>query len=533
MKRIVCIISFILTAVSAMSQDLNSILRKLDKAVDNRETYAAMTESRIDQLKEELAMTTDLKKRYDYLDRIEEQYRYFCIDSSFRYIDMKKELAVRIGEEFYICAYNLNYADLYTKSGYFHEANEVLEKYNLDNIPENLYGYYFGIMKSFYELQRDYAILPADREHYDRMLGRILDARKEYFRDSWLNIDLLVSEGRYDEAERIINESLSTIGNTHTRSMNYYILSRINDYRGQTHKRTCNLALTAINDITLGIREHKALSELAIILYSNGDIERADKYLKAAIDDAALCNARPRYLESVNFFTSVDTAFQKKVDKQNGYIIVSLVVISLLAIAMAVLLRMFYRKNVKLRTARKNLHEAYSNISEVNKKLKESYNNLKDANSIKDEYIGLYMDQCSTYLAKLESYRKSLRKMLNVGNMDELSKAIKSGEFVEQEVREFYANFDIIFLHLYPSFVEEFNRLLKEDEQVIVESPEKLTAELRIYALIRLGIDDSAKIAQFLRYSISTIYNYRTKMRNRARGDRNSFEEQVKKIGIL
>ncbi len=532
MKRIIFILSLVTAVIPSSGHDLNSVLRKLDKVVENRETYAEMTESRIAQLKEQLDKATDPKLQYDYLDKIEEQYRYFCIDSSFSYIDKKKELAISIGEEFYLCAYNLNYAHLYTKSGYFREAQEILDKYNRENIPEMLYEYYLGIRKNFYELQMDYALLPADKEHYRKLIDVNRKERIAYFNDPTTRIDELISAEKYDEAEEIIESLLPEIGNTHSRSIYHYILSRINDRRGEKEERTYNLALAAISDITLGIREYKALSELAIILFSEDDIERADRYLKAAMDDAALCNARPRYQESVDFFTSIDHAYQEKIRKKNTYIVITLIIISIFAMGLTILLRMFYRKNSKLRIARKSLHEAYNNLSEVNKKLKESYKNLEDATIIKDEYIGMYMDQCSSYLAKLDSYRKSLRKMLNVGNMDDLAKAIKSGEFVEQEIKEFYANFDSAFLHLYPSFVEEFNRLLKEDEQVTAESPEKLTAELRIYALIRLGIDDSAKIAQFLRYSISTIYNYRTKMRNRAKDDRNTFDEQVKRIGI-
>ncbi len=536
MKSISFIILFALTAVfiPARGQDLDSALKRLDKVVEDRAAYAAMKEAEINCLKEQLKKAVSPGERYNLLDRIEEEYRYFSIDSSFAYINRKKELANSMQDDFLICAYNLNYAELYTKSGYFREAQEILDRYE-DKIPENLYGYYLGILKNFYEIQMEATILPSDKDYYREKLNDCISERVNYFKNSEHQtpyIEQLVAEGRYDEAESLIHKEIANMGETHSKAILHYLLSKINENRGENHERAYNLALTAILDISLGIREHKALAELAILLYSDSDIKRADKYMKAAMDDAALCNARPRYLESGDFFTLIDSAFQKKLQKQNTYIIITFVIISIFAMAMAVLLRMFYRKNTKLRIARQNLHDANKNLSKVNKKLKESYRALEDATSIKEEYIGMYMDQCSSYLSKLDAYRKSLRKLLNVGNMDELAKAIKSGEFVDQEVKEFYSNFDVAFLHLYPTFVEDFNNLLKDEERIETESPEKLTPELRIHALIRLGIDDSAKIAMFLRYSVSTIYNYRTKMRNKAKGDRNDFDDAVRKIGI-
>ena len=154
---------------------------------------------------------------------------------------------------------------------------------------------------------------------------------------------------------------------------------------------------------------------------------------------------------------------------------------------------------------------------------------LLEANYIKEEYIGRYMDQCSTYLDKMDLYRRSLNKIAAAGRVEELYKAIKSSQFLDEELKEFYANFDMTFLQLFPNFVEEFNALLTEPMQP--KPGELLNTELRIFALIRLGITDSTKIAQFLRYSVTTIYNYRTRVRNKALGERDEFETKVMQIG--
>lgn len=185
-----------------------------------------------------------------------------------------------------------------------------------------------------------------------------------------------------------------------------------------------------------------------------------------------------------------------------------------------------YRANVKLIDMNEDMTNTNSQLNDVNLQLSE-------ANHIKEEYIAHFFDLCSTYVGKLEDYRKSLNKKAANNQLDELFKMLKSTTIVDNELEELYKQFDNIFLNLYPGFVEGFNSLLIKEEQVQLKPGELLNTELRIFALIRLGITDSVKIAGFLRYSLSTIYNYRTKARNKAAVSRDEFENQVMKIGII
>ena len=172
-------------------------------------------------------------------------------------------------------------------------------------------------------------------------------------------------------------------------------------------------------------------------------------------------------------------------------------------------------------------------LLQVNGQLRSTNRHLAESSYLKETFIGRYMDQCSVYLEKMNEYRRTLGKIAASGNVDELYKSIKSTRFIETELKEFYVNFDNTFLQLFPTFVEDFNALLVEDKQVQLKEGELMNTELRIYALIRLGITDSVKIAQFLRYSVTTIYNYRVKVRNKATGDRDSLEDEVMKIGKM
>lgn len=215
---------------------------------------------------------------------------------------------------------------------------------------------------------------------------------------------------------------------------------------------------------------------------------------------------------------------------------ISLISISLLSVFLLVAIFFVYRQMKKVAIARREVVAANARLQELNEELHQSNEQLKEMNHmlsetsyIKEEYIGRYMDQCSAYLEKMDLYRRSLNKIAASGKVDELYKAIKSSQFIENELKEFYSNFDNTFLQLFPHFVEDFNALLTEPLQP--KPGELLNTELRIFALIRLGITDSTKIAQFLRYSVTTIYNYRTRIRNKALGERDNFENKVGKIG--
>ena len=194
----------------------------------------------------------------------------------------------------------------------------------------------------------------------------------------------------------------------------------------------------------------------------------------------------------------------------------------------------------KLSAARKELSFANEQLNNLNHELSATNNQIKhtnetlvEANLIKEEYIGRYMDQCSVYIDKLDGYRRLLNKTAAAGKMQDLLNALKSKQFIEDELEFFYTNFDSTFLQLFPTFVEEFNSLLIDNEETQLKQGELLNTELRIFALIRLGIKDSVKISHFLRYSLSTIYNYRTKVKNKAIGVREDFESNVLKIGTF
>jgi uncharacterized protein YciW len=167
----------------------------------------------------------------------------------------------------------------------------------------------------------------------------------------------------------------------------------------------------------------------------------------------------------------------------------------------------------------------------ANQQLKTSNIQLLDANRVKEEYVGRFMRLCSIYMDRLDDLRKKVNKRVKQRQYAELIELTQSADLQEQELEEFYANVDSAFLHLFPHFVDSFNAMLTPEEQVTLTDKNRLNTTVRIFALIRLGIDDSSKIAEFLHYSVNTIYNYRARVKNGALTDRESFEDMVKNIG--
>lgn len=307
---------------------------------------------------------------------------------------------------------------------------------------------------------------------------------------------------------------------------------------GNIDKQKENLLISSIADLQASVREYVSLRQLAVLLFQEGDIENAHEFLQIAMDDAQKCNARLRILEINDIFPIVNAAFVKKIQEQKMQQRVSIEIISLLVLLLLAAIWRIWKQMKKTSEAHRETKEANNQLKRLNAELVDFNKRLTEANhaiaensKIKEEYIAQFMDQCSLYIEKIDAYRKSLNKLLSAGKIDDLKKVLKSTDLMDDELKAFYRNFDATFLKLFPTFVTDFNKLLISEGQIVLKKEGQLNTELRVFALIRLGITDSVKIAQFLRYSVTTIYNYRTKTRNKALGNRNELEKRVMEIG--
>ena len=276
---------------------------------------------------------------------------------------------------------------------------------------------------------------------------------------------------------------------------------------------------------------------LAQLLYENGDMERAYQYMRFSWNATKFYNARLRSWQSADVLSLIDKTYQAMIEKQNDRLQQYLVLITALLVLLIGALGYIYRQMKKLAVARNHLqtpnhqlNQMNEEIQQINASLTSTNAELSESNQIKEEYIARFIKLCSTYINRLDAYRRMVNKKVSAGQIAELLKITRSQDALDEELEELYANFDTAFLHLFPDFVKKFNALLQDNEQIILKKDELLNTELRIFALIRLGIEDSSQIAEFLRYSVNTIYNYRAKVKNKARGSREDFEDLVRKI---
>ena len=529
---------------AADSSRADSLLLKLDQAIKERPIYMEQKELKLVELKRQLHRQIPDEERFAILGTLLDEYRSFNTDSALHMAEEREQIAIRLGNREYIDNARMNKADVLGMTGMYKEVMDLMRNIHIDRLPVDIHPYYYHIYRTVYGLMADYAVTAYEKKLYTELTDKYRDSLLLVNKDNLLIHTLIQSDqynvrNEYDKAIRLLTDYLALQKDyEHDVAICAYTLSESYRLKGDKEKEKEYLIVSAMADMKTAVREYISLRKLAVLLYQEGDIERAYSYVKICMEDAAACNARLRKLEILEIFPIINDAYQQKTEKQQEQMKWALVSISLLSLFLLLAIFYVYKQMKKVAAARREVIDTNKRLKELNDELHLSNAQLKEANHsiaensyLKEEYIGRYMDQCSVYLEKMDNYRRSLGKIAATGNVEELYKNIKSSKFIEGELKEFYTNFDNTFLQLFPTFVEDFNALLADDEQISLKAGERMNTELRIFALIRLGITDSVKIAQFLRYSVTTIYNYRTKVRNKAAGDHDLLEQEVMTIG--
>lgn len=546
MSRFWLLIVFIGISLAVRGSNVDSLIKELDEAIAKRPQYVLQKEKHLEELKEKLQNEKNPRNRFELLGELYTEYNFFNTDSVLMIVKERQKLARELDDVVSNIHATLNWAEVLYTTGMFKEALDCMVSVDRENIPDFLLPYYYHLYRTIYGYMSDYAVDDTQKKYYDRLT--------DTYRDSILLVndpkssthivvlaDKLNEAGEMDKAISLVEQSFLVNPHNfseHEQAIITYTLSESYRLKGETEKQKEYLLQSAIADMTTATMEYVSLRNLAVILYQEDDIDRAYSYLKMCMEDASNSNTRLRMVEIQKIFPVINDVYQENKMAQQKKLKVMLLLISLLSIVLICSLFYLKRQMKKLAAARKQVVDANEQLTKlneelsvINKKLKDTNHSLVETTYLKETYIGRYMDQCSAYIEKMDAYRKSLSKIALTGKMADLVSKIKSSQFIDDELKSFYANFDDTFLSLFPTFVEDFNELLIESERVVLKPNERMNTELRIFALVRLGITDSVKIAQFLRYSVSTIYNYRTKARNKALGNRDDFEKKVAHIG--
>ena len=511
-------------------------LEDLDKVVANQQIYTNARLRMLDSLKSDLRKADDLHKKYAIEKELFAGYQSFVVDSALLYAQKKLSLAQRLNDAEELSYSYLDVASMLIKGGNYKEANEVLQRLNVRNASSNLRNYYYTVNQDLYTTLQTVSLTANERKLYNEKSSLYKDSILSLKLDPsvWVVTDRMMDKHRYKDALQILLKEYPTL-NVDDRRMAYvaYSISDIYRLMGNREKEKQYLIVSAIADIKSAVKEYISLRRLATLLYEEGDIERSYLYMKRALEDAIYCNARLRVIEVSDIMPIINKAYEDKTQREKHITLLALVSISVLSLMLIGLVFLLRRQMKKLSVTQRALRDKNAELyklndvlSKTNDALSESNDSLSEASRIKDMYIAQFMTECSTYIDKMELYRKQLRKVATTGSKTELLDLLKSPTFIEKEVDAFFATFDATFLSLFPNFVHDFNQLLLPESQVVNKKDKRLNTELRICALIRLGISDNERLAAFLRCSKATIYSYRSRTRLKSLQP-DLFEEQL------
>lgn len=527
----------------AQTDSAESLLKELDSVVADHNLYSAEKEKRIERLKNLLSYTSSNDLQYGIYENLFYEYSSYNSDSALLYANKNILIAGKTGQEDRIIKSNLHLASILGILGMYKESLDIINQIDIKKHP-SLKGYYFHIYRIVYGSMADYSVPNLRISYYNDLA--------DSYRDSLLSVhkpmtsdyvtvksDQLIVNGLYDHAlELLLSYYPKVTDDLHERAIMAYSISKAYSGKKETGLEKYWLAVSAINDIKTATKEYISLRDLAVLLYEEGDINRSYRYMKRSLEDALFCNARLRTLEISNMMPIIDKAYQHEVESRQKTMLISLLSICGLSILLIIAVSYIYLQMRRISAARAELADANLQLKElnseltiINTKLKYTNEALHETNIIKEKFIGHYMAQCFVYLNKIDEYRRQLNRLAISGKVNEIFATIKSTKFIEKELKEFYNEFDHTFLQLFPTFIEEMGDLMTDNDELQLKHNEILNTGLRVFALIRLGIKDNEKISFFLRYSLSTIYNCKTKFRNKAKGVREEFENDVMKIG--
>lgn len=543
------------TAVSAVhptAASIDSILQCIDEAISVSDQYGQKKKERIAYLKSRADQAETLSAKYELTYQLYAEYLPFVNDSAIYYLERCSDIALQMGDDSKAGGCLSLTALCCSNAGMYVESEAILKTINpekLHGIDLGLYYYASGHISGelayygkFENMRRQYAETSAN---YFLLAQKYLPVGHKYYNQC----REMLAQGRkdYRQALAINNEWLH---NVKPGSPEYALISfyRYLDYKalGDSIQMMYSLGESVLADIRNAVMDQGSMWEMANLLMANGDVDRSYRYICFTSDCADRFGSRQRLSHISPLLTRIAKEYKAKEEKSGRSLRFTVIAISILSLMLLAVLAYVYRKrnqlavtrdqlaksNAQLQDSNAQLSSLNSQLSSLNSQLTILNSQLSEANSVKDMYVGRFLRLCSVYIDKLEDIRKKVIKRVKNRQYTELAELTRSAEFTSKETDELYATFDTAFLQLFPTFVDDFNALLNPESHILPPDNKSLNTAIRIFALIRLGITDSSKIADFLHYSVNTIYNYRANVKNGAVCDRADFENRVRQIGM-
>lgn len=515
----------------------DSLLIKLDAELKIANAYTASKAEQIKALQQEFKKsgTADVAARYGINSMIYEAYKSFNYDSAFYYANRLQNIAYTLGDKAKINDSKVKLGFIFLSSGMFKETFDTLNTVNTALLSDSTKQEYYSLMaRAYYDL--------ADFNKHSSYAATYTKTGNSYV-DSVLALSapesytFLYFRGLRNARMSNIEEGLLDMEKLNSReNISYHqsavISSTLSDFYlriGEPEKAIQLLAKAAIFDIKSSTKETAAILTLANILYEQGDIKRAYQYTKKALEDANFYGARHRKIQVGSILPIIEEEKLNTVESQKHLLITYSIILTVLAACIVLFVMIILKQLKKLRLKKIEIDTANSILQDMNQQLQETNNKLIEANRIKEEYIGYYFNINSEYVDKIEKFKQAIDQNLMAHKFDNI-RYIVGNVNLKKEREELFLSFDKIFIKLFPDFILKFNSFFKEEDQIKLPDNQLLNTDLRIFALIRMGIHENEKIAKILSYSVNTIYAYKTRIKNKAIIPNDEFEKRMMDI---
>ena len=516
---------------------------RLDSLIAEQPRIIAEKEERLLHIKADLGKTADSNGRYAVLKRLYDEYSAYQYDSAYAYVTESLRLAQMMGNERLVNESRLNLAHILSTACLMDQAVLTLSQIDTARLTTDQLFQYYRIKTNLLIYEAEYM---QGTQYADEYVNQLIDMRRlvsaiDMPHDD-VNYQLTLAENLADSRQHSQAIDLLTRLMSQYKSGDrmYSIIASTMSFHysqmGDKDKQMQYLIKSAESDLEGCIRENTALRTIADRLFDEGDIDRAYRYMRVAVDDANFYGTRLRNIQSSRIVPKILNAYQTKQDRNHRNMMWLLGIISLIALLLVVgviaiyqLLKRYRRLNEQKKAINEQLRTVNAQLGDTVEQLHESNGLLQEREKLKEEYIARFLALSSKFIDRGEEQRKALYRLYRDRKTEELARELKSTHSGNENAQLFYENFDNAFLNIYPNFVEKVNKLLQEDGKIEVKQGKRLTTESRVLALIRLGITESDAIAAILRASLTTIYTYRSKLKARAI-NKDDFEAQVKGI---
>ena len=539
--RLILYLLFILMPMQMMAKstlattdivDEQHLLELLDEYIDRRELYTEQKEEKIKQLKLKLRIAYSNTSRLSILNTIYHEYYTYRYDSAMVYANRGLSLALSDNNTYYATLNRINRAAVLSTGGFYSQAETLLNEIGENTVPHQLKQYYYYTTTWLYSYWESFCDKSEFKDYYRQKKLQFLQLTVNTTHSNYVGLYAYLSgELAYLEnplGKNVLRHYTIAINNSQVNSRVHasaaYSIARYYREIGNIQLYEKYIVEAAISDMVCPLKENLALQELSTYLYKKGPkyANRAARYIYCSMEDAQFYNNRLRMLEISNILPIIATANQEALAHKERIVRGVLAVVSFLSLVLLGMALLGYKQTKRLARSRREVKSQNLKLTELNEK-------LIATNHRRETYMRLFMDISAVYIRKLIEYRKLVGRKITANQTADLLKTINSYKLAEEEATTFYTRFDRAFIELYPGFVEELNHLLLPDAKIELPSPNSLTTEVRIFALMRLGVTDSQEIATLLFYSTQTIYNYKSAMRTRAI-NRETFDEDINRL---